>query len=555
MTFDTYEQLWDVSQEYLEKHVAFVNSLTSLMLERANQFRSHLFNAESTNHDTFIQDFEDAHDKLQGMCKSLQNVVNDWKRLFADHCFELSKTPSLKHLPDGADFTFNFIKPTLDFQAGQQVQLIVTYIPDPLDGTFYAMDGSQKDDIRMCLTPLQKMPKVMLTKAPPTGTMFIVYLDKVWHRAVCNIPATGCDVEAIHLVDLGETLMYEDHIPKAKLPEDMSKVPAYAIKCQDSSNSTQFPLSLYDGVSCTVVAIENDVVIVEHYQAHPKEEYAISRDTLTAAELEEFDEMPLSTSNPMKAVLGYVPKDDERLCKHYDPRTKRCFKGSNCRLRHEPKDSDGWTLDRDTVSVSVPAQKEVPPRNSYIMLLPTCVVDVDQFYAHVIGDETNDKNYERLMAEMNDPEAVANFKPFKLLPSLGELVIAKYDGIWYRATVCDIFENTVNVFYIDYGNTATVGSDEIRRWEDRFKYLPYQAACCRIANIRRVKPCHLEAIDQLYKSIVDKPLKALIIDNKHPWEVQLLDNDDFDIGEALIMAKLALPRKPSKFDAKAAIPG
>ena len=44
-------------------------------------------------------------------------------------------------------------------------------------------------------------------------------------------------------------------------------------------------------------------------------------------------------------------------------------------------------------------------------------------------------------------------------------------------------------------------------------------------------------------------------DNKHPWEVKLFDEDDFDIGEGLIMAKLALPRIPGKFDQNAAIPG
>ncbi|XP_040176108.1 tudor domain-containing protein 1 [Anopheles arabiensis] len=554
MAYGTYEQLWDVSHEYLEKHVAFVNSLTSLMLERARQLRSQLFSAESTKRDTFVEDFEAAHDKLQSMGKSLQIVVNDWKRLFADQCSVLDTKPAQKPLPADTYSSFGYIAPTLDYQAGENVQLLVTYIPSPADGTFYALDDSRKDVIRNSLTTLQQMPKDFLTKAPPAGAVFAVYLDNVWHRAICNMPAAGSDTAELYLLDMGETLAYSDLLPKAKLPSDLCQLPAYAIKCQVSHTAAAMPLSLYYSVSCSVVAVENDTLIVEHAEP-PREEYAISRDTLTVEELQEMDEMPLSTSNPMKAVLGYVPKDDDRLCKHYDPETKRCFKGSNCRLRHAPKDPDGWTLDKDTVTVSVPARMEVPQTNTYIQLLPTCVVDVDQFYAHIIGNERNDKEYEQLMAEMNDPETIANFKPFKLMPSLGELVIAKYDGIWYRATVCDVFDDMVNVFYFDYGNTATVGSSEVRRWEDRFKYLPYQAACCRIANIQRIKPCHLEAIDQLYKSILDKPMKALVIDNKHPWEVKLFDEDDFDIGEGLIMAKLALPRTPGKFDQNAAIPG
>uniref|UniRef100_A0A182JRJ1 C3H1-type domain-containing protein n=1 Tax=Anopheles christyi TaxID=43041 RepID=A0A182JRJ1_9DIPT len=554
MAYGTYEQLWDASHEYLEKHVAFVNSLTSLMLERANQLRTQLFCAESSKRDTFVEDFEAAHDKLQSMGKSLQIVVNDWKRLFADQCFSMEMKSVPKKLPSSTDFTYGFSKPMLDFQAGQEVQLIVTHIPNPPDGTFYAIDDSRKDIITSSLSLLQQMPKLLLTKAPPAGAVFLVCLDNMWHRAVCNVPATGSDLAVIYLLDTGETLTCEDHISKANLPAEICQVPAHAIKCQMSLESASLPLNLYCSVSCNLVAVENDTLIVKHNQA-THEEYAITRDTLTVEELKEMDELQLSTSNPMKAVLGYVPKDDDRLCKHYDPETKRCFKGSNCRFRHELKDPDGWTLDKDSVSVSIPVRMEVPQTNTYIMLLPTCVVDVDQFYAHIIGNESNDKAYERLMADMNDPEAIANFKQFHLLPSLGELVIALYDGVWYRATVCDIFENKVNVFYFDYGNTAAVGLNQMRRWEERFKNLPYQAACCRIANIQRIKPCHLEAIDQLYKSILDKPMKALIIDNKHPWEVKLFDEDDFDVGEALIMAKLALPRTPGKFDRNAAIPG
>lgn len=47
-----------------------------------------------------------------------------------------------------------------------------------------------------------------------------------------------------------------------------------------------------------------------------------------------FYEEGLGTTNALKAVFGYEPQDDKRICPHYDPRTGRCFKGNNCRLEH-----------------------------------------------------------------------------------------------------------------------------------------------------------------------------------------------------------------------------
>lgn len=55
---------------------------------------------------------------------------------------------------------------------------------------------------------------------------------------------------------------------------------------------------------------------------------------LTKEQLDELYEEPMGTENALKAVMGYVPKDDRRICKHYDPKIKGCFKGNNCKLEH-----------------------------------------------------------------------------------------------------------------------------------------------------------------------------------------------------------------------------
>lgn len=56
---------------------------------------------------------------------------------------------------------------------------------------------------------------------------------------------------------------------------------------------------------------------------------------LTQEELDILYEEPqLVTTNALKAVLSYIPRDDNRICQHYDPRTGRCFKGNSCILEH-----------------------------------------------------------------------------------------------------------------------------------------------------------------------------------------------------------------------------
>uniref|UniRef100_A0A182SK08 Uncharacterized protein n=1 Tax=Anopheles maculatus TaxID=74869 RepID=A0A182SK08_9DIPT len=101
-----YEQLWDVSYEYLEKHAAFVNSITSLMLERAKHLRVSLFSNALEKRALFQEDFKVAHDELQNMTKTLQTVVNDWKDLFAADSFAFCKqsvaVPKKIEEPDNA---------------------------------------------------------------------------------------------------------------------------------------------------------------------------------------------------------------------------------------------------------------------------------------------------------------------------------------------------------------------------------------------------------------------------------------------------------------------
>lgn len=59
---------------------------------------------------------------------------------------------------------------------------------------------------------------------------------------------------------------------------------------------------------------------------------------LTQEQIDILNEEPeFTTTNAMRAVYGYDPKDDQRLCAHYDPSTGACWKGNSCTFEHGPK--------------------------------------------------------------------------------------------------------------------------------------------------------------------------------------------------------------------------
>lgn len=153
--------------------------------------------------------------------------------------------------------------------------------------------------------------------------------------------------------------------------------------------------------------------------------YKISMDTLSPDQVEELLEEPLNTTNVMKAILGYVPQDDRRICPFCDPAIEGCFKGAGCKLEHVAKLSEGWTRDRVPHKIKIRAEMETPRVGSEMILIPTFVVNVDEFYAHIPLPELSDALI-TLQNKLNNPEITRDFKQLNHEPRFCELVFAKY---------------------------------------------------------------------------------------------------------------------------------
>ena len=58
---------------------------------------------------------------------------------------------------------------------------------------------------------------------------------------------------------------------------------------------------------------------------------------------------------------------------------------------------------------------------------------------------------------------------------VGMAVAALYQDHWYRATITSLHPGHVKVFYVDFGNSATVKSKDIRLLPREYMELPAQA--------------------------------------------------------------------------------
>ncbi|XP_058811409.1 uncharacterized protein LOC131676312 [Topomyia yanbarensis] len=460
---------------------------------------------------------------------------------------------------------FDFPDASMDhYKPGQTGLCSITMLCSHSD-EFYMIDLTPHEiSVIYILKTLQNLTSTLHALPQSSAQAFGVLLDGAILRAVRNKCTKQCFIK---LIDIGEVLPFNQSMTLYELPPFYANLPAFALKCKllniedetySGSRLDYLEESLGIIRSFKIVSVEQSCLTVTlsgkpSVEIQPQTEkpiqdctYGISVDTLTKDQLEDLYEEPMNTTNVMKAVLGYDPQDDRRICPFYDPALEGCFKGSRCRLEHAAKLTDGWTRDKALHKTKIRAELELPKVGSDLMLIPTYIANVDEFYAHIPLLELSEALI-GMQNNLNDPKYVREFKELNHEPHFHELVFARYsaDGLWYRAEVLEFYHSDqISVFYVDYGNIDVVDISQLRYWDDRFDYLPFQAVHCRVANIRPIRSNHIEAIEQLRNAILDKGVRVRILDNMSPWEVLLYDSDGNDIGEFLVITKLAKPREP-----------
>ncbi|XP_055618866.1 uncharacterized protein LOC129763627 isoform X3 [Toxorhynchites rutilus septentrionalis] len=441
---------------------------------------------------------------------------------------------------------FEYLEYSLESYYPHQTGRCAISFVGPADLSFCMLDRKVRSEFVKIMGTLENMGStvlIQLTQLPAAGTVFAVYMDNMYFRAVRNTVHTESSAPPlegayVYLLETGEVLEYEESMSVYSLPEHYQKPPAYAMHCvlvnvkadAECDDMHQFLLdNMHTNVYYRVVSVENSILFLELSKlCFDDDESDCQMSAIISNENSaRFDPVEPNSSNENSSLRSDTVDKVPRRVRFMDDKSDCSFRG------YEPANDDNF---------SQPYKHMVPAIESKISLIPKFIRGVDHFWCQVVTEYNDPVKYVLEMeTKMNDPTVVARYRKLTRPPYFRQRVFALYgDKRWYRAQVARYYdERNVSVFYVDYGNMEMVTTNELRHWDDHFDYLPHQAMLCRFASVLEMKLYHKQAVVELNRKLLDKQFKAEIADNICPWEVRLFDDDGYDFIEGLVMAGLA----------------
>lgn len=191
----------------------------------------------------------------------------------------------------------------------------------------------------------------------------------------------------------------------------------------------------------------------------------------------------------------------------------------------------GWPEGRDYIEVYVSAVAN--PGLFWVQPLSSTSVDLDNLVDRITSLYTSEMSKDYIIDK----------------PIIGDIVAAPFenDPLWYRAKVMGVEGDTVDLFYVDYGDSSYLPCNKIRRLRSEFESLPFQAIECHLAHIKPVGETWsddaTDVFDEMTYAAKWKVLMAKKV-NEHQTRngtvpvVELVDtNTDQDIKIAQEMVK------------------
>ncbi|XP_063438274.1 tudor and KH domain-containing protein-like isoform X1 [Mytilus trossulus] len=191
----------------------------------------------------------------------------------------------------------------------------------------------------------------------------------------------------------------------------------------------------------------------------------------------------------------------------------------------------GWPAGRDYIEVYVSAVAN--PGLFWVQVLSSMSVELDNLVDRITSFYTS---------EMPQGYDVSN-------PSTGDLVAAPFenDTSWYRAKVMGVEGDTLDLLYVDYGDSGYLPFNKVRRLRSEFEALPFQAIECNLAHVKPVGDTwsedSIEVFDELTYAAKWRVLMAKKINHHQSTSgiipvLELMDtNTDQDVNIAQEMVK------------------
>ncbi|XP_033096650.1 uncharacterized protein LOC117100914 isoform X2 [Anneissia japonica] len=207
----------------------------------------------------------------------------------------------------------------------------------------------------------------------------------------------------------------------------------------------------------------------------------------------------IDVDDPGVATVGYKTERVHKICSFY-ARGDICYQGDSCQNLHS-RDLGSEKVDAYWTDNPI----SLPEEGSCVAMQVTAYHSACHFWAHLpygakpledvkverSGNAVEDEGetLQSLVDSINHiyGKSSHTHKTDLLLKAVGELVCAKHaeDNTWYRARVTstNAEENTVEVFFLDYGNSEVVPESSLRPMLPQFLHLPFQAVECFLYNL------------------------------------------------------------------------
>ncbi|CAG9856289.1 unnamed protein product [Phyllotreta striolata] len=264
------------------------------------------------------------------------------------------------------------------------------------------------------------------------------------------------------------------------------------------------------------------------------------------ADLEQFleDVSDVEIDNVNEAFTGYDAKDEARICKF--ARNGTCFKGKNCKLEHDMLPRDGFTTDKEAI-FKEPLPFVPPAIETTVMILITGYIDTCRFFAQIINtpckikEYAMDRDFVNLMNQINSRKNQRFYETFKVLPSIGEIVIVMHWKQWSRGVVRDITigDDTrhaqAKVFLVDFGELVQCSVSELRKIQAQFLELPFQAVECQIYEYEMSKSCSEDKAKKFFhEHMYFRNFTATVLSCKAPLKLEVKNlNGSIRVGKTL----------------------
>uniref|UniRef100_A0A1A9Z0M6 C3H1-type domain-containing protein n=1 Tax=Glossina pallidipes TaxID=7398 RepID=A0A1A9Z0M6_GLOPL len=481
------------------------------------------------------------------------------------------KTNEVDNISSEIDESDDFIYPKHNINTMYQVNDIInasiTYVKDTESLTFFIIDlhRSHAEKVKEIAQSLQLY---QYHGVPPESEVFGLVLDNRILRAVRSSkssydPELDEEFWSCYLLDFGEIVQLQSKDMMYKLCEEQRQTPAQAIQCQltkTSGNQQELQSKLkdleYKSAILKVVSVNNDDIQVELIEDNSTalctgvksqetrpllKNREFNPNDLNQEDLDMLYDEPLCTSNAMKAVMGYDPQDDKRICRFYDPKTRACFKGAKCKQEHIPKHPDGWTKDTVLSNVYDQIPEVIYNKGDIITITPTNVAELEFFHAQINGS-----------GQCKTPliwtdDDVPSWKRLQKPPFVFETVLAKYDdGFWYRARILthDDDYKIYKVFYVDYGNEQLVHLRSMAKCDHSIAQIPFQAVLLRIAGIKTANITpeeHKVGMAKLCQLILNQTMEVQVLAHNEHLLVSFLEKRFSTIPNMLIEMGCVVP--------------